>query len=61
MDWTLGVKKTDENTESKEKYPWGEIKISVSDMPGYLLMEDFPDLRLGIRLELFTGRSDSNP
>lgn len=60
-DWTLGVKKTGENTESKEKYPWREIKISVSDMPGYLLMEDFPGLQLGIRLEVFTGRPDSNP
>ena len=53
MDWTLGVKKTGENTESKEKHTWGEIKISVSAMPSYLLMEDFPDLQLGIRLELF--------
>lgn len=59
MDWILGVKKIGENTESKEKYTWGEI--SVSAMPSYLLMEDFADLQLGIRLELFTGRSDSNP
>lgn len=40
-----GEENRSDDPESKEKYPWGEMKISVSATLSYLHTEDFPDLQ----------------